>query len=127
MYGIEELERLKTQREKEGKRWGTLGNTEKLKETLNAHRYSIIVGGWATTMAGAWAYISRDKYMTTSQKIVQVRMWAQGATIAMIIGTAIASQAERTQLRDHKPVDHSWMSQMKESPEQSTVPKVTTS
>ena len=30
----------------------------------------------------------------------------------MIIGTAIASQAERTQLRDHRPVDHSWMTQV---------------
>lgn len=63
LYGSEELERLKVQREKEGKRWGALGNTEKMKEILSAHRYSIIVGGWATTMAGAWAYISRDKWV----------------------------------------------------------------
>jgi hypothetical protein len=95
LYGHEELQRLKEKREVEGKRWDALGGSERFRETLQEHKYSIIVGGWATTMAGAWAYISRDKwvdncffkwvrskmprrYMTFSQKIVQVRMWAQG-------------------------------------------------
>jgi hypothetical protein len=61
LYGREELERLKEKRELEGKRWGALGGGDRFKETLSDHRYSIIIGGWAATMAGAWAYISRDK------------------------------------------------------------------
>lgn len=123
LYGSEELER---QRQAEKEKEKQIKTMDKLKEGLSDHRYSIIVGGWAAAMAGAWAYISRDKYMTTSQKIVQVRMWAQGATIAMIIGTAFAAQSERTKLKDHKPVDHSWMTQLKENPEQSSIQKVTT-
>lgn len=61
LYGRDELQRLKEKRELEGKRWGALGGSDKFKEMLAEHKYSIIVGGWAATMAGAWAYISRDK------------------------------------------------------------------
>lgn len=34
------------------------------------------------------------------------------ATIALIIGTAIASNAERKKLKEHPHVDHSWMDQV---------------
>ncbi|MBH0005030.1 HIG1 domain-containing protein, partial [Pseudoalteromonas sp. SWYJZ12] len=32
----------------------------------------------------AGAVISRDKYQTTAQKVVQARMWAQGLTIGIL-------------------------------------------
>ena len=60
LYGREELERLKEKRELEWKRWSALGGGDRLKQVFKDHRYSFIIGGWATTMAGAWAYISRD-------------------------------------------------------------------
>ncbi|KAG8804531.1 hypothetical protein FRC17_005948 [Serendipita sp. 399] len=100
---------------------------ETFKQVVNEHKYSVILGSWATTMGIAWTIINRDKYMTFSQKIVQVRMWAQGVTIAMILATAVASQAERRAVKEHPPVDHSWMSQLKANPEETTtVRKVTT-
>ena len=34
---------------------------EKATNFVNDNKYPIIVGSWATSMVGAWAYISRDK------------------------------------------------------------------
>lgn len=37
-------------------------------------------------MAGSFGYVWRDKTQTTTQKIIQARMIAQGATILLILG-----------------------------------------
>jgi len=124
LYEREEIQKMKEERASRAEEMGMMTKTTRW---ISANKYSVIMGSWATSMVGAWAVVNRDKYMTFSQKIVQVRMWAQGVTIAMIIGTALLSQADRQKQKDHPPVDHSWMSQIGESPEDSKVQKVTTS
>lgn len=52
------------------------------------HRYSIVTASWAASMAGSLAMVSRDKYLTTAQKLVQARMYAQGLTLLILVATA---------------------------------------
>jgi hypothetical protein len=78
---------------------------------ISANKYSVIMGSWATSMVGAWAVVNRDKcvrfyilyrgvsssfdrYMTFSQKIVQVRMWAQGYAFEQMHDTVILKHFE---------------------------------
>lgn len=51
------------------------------------NRYSIVFGSWVASIAGALGIIGRDKYLTTPQKIVQARVWAQGLTMAVVIAS----------------------------------------
>lgn len=52
------------------------------------NRYKIVVGTWLAGMGAAWHYVGKDKYMSTSQKVVQARVYAQGLTLAVLIATA---------------------------------------
>lgn len=54
---------------KEAKRWDGLSITEKLGDWAERRQYSIIIGGWATSLGVAAAIISRNKYQTFPQKV----------------------------------------------------------
>jgi len=51
------------------------------------HRYSIVFGAWVASMAVAMAIVGRSP-MSTAQKLVQARVYAQGLTIAVLIASA---------------------------------------
>lgn len=53
------------------------------------NRYSIVFGSWIASMGAAWALVNRSKYMTSAQKLVQARVYAQGLTVAVLMITAI--------------------------------------
>jgi hypothetical protein len=36
-------------------------------------------------MAGSWSLVNRNRYLSGSQKLVQARMYAQGATLAALL------------------------------------------
>jgi hypothetical protein len=36
-------------------------------------------------MAGSWSMVNRNRYLSGSQKLVQARMYAQGATLAALL------------------------------------------
>jgi hypothetical protein len=65
-----------------------LSTWEKTKVLAREYRYPIVMGSWAASMAGSLAIVSRDKYLTTAQKLVQARMYAQGLTLMILIATA---------------------------------------
>jgi hypothetical protein len=52
------------------------------------HRYSIVFGSWVVGMGAAIAIVGRDRYMTTAQKLVQARVYAQALTVAVLVLTA---------------------------------------
>ncbi|KAJ7739891.1 hypothetical protein B0H16DRAFT_1568202 [Mycena metata] len=79
---------LDMQEHQEMSRWETLSTSDKIADWASRHEYSLIVGGWALSLAVAGGIISRDKYQTTAQKVVQARMWAQGLTIGIILAAA---------------------------------------
>ncbi|OLL24836.1 Respiratory supercomplex factor 2 [Neolecta irregularis DAH-3] len=62
------------------------------KQWFANHRYHIILGSWALGMGGSFALVARNKYLTTGQKLVQARMYAQAITLAVLLGTAGLSQ-----------------------------------
>ncbi|KAJ7591466.1 hypothetical protein C8J56DRAFT_935644 [Mycena floridula] len=90
----------------EGK-WEQMTTKDKMADWAVRHQYSLILGGWAVGIAVAGGIISRDRYQTFSQKIVQVRMWAQGLTIGLLLAAGALSSTQRREGR-HSPEDHSW-------------------
>jgi len=72
------------------------------------HQYSIILGGWAGSLALAGAIIARNKYQTYPQKIVQARMWAQGLTIGLLIVAGALTHDKKAQHAKENGLDHSW-------------------
>ncbi|KAJ6486462.1 hypothetical protein C8R47DRAFT_1177606 [Mycena vitilis] len=79
---------LEKEEQHEMTRWESMSTSEKIGDWAERHEYSLIVGGWALSLAAAGVIIGRDKYQTTAQKVVQARMWAQGLTIGIILTAA---------------------------------------
>ncbi|KAI8988143.1 hypothetical protein BDF20DRAFT_815669 [Mycotypha africana] len=79
---VEQLERRRTPDE-------NLSTIDRSLRYLNDNRWSFIVGlSWAVSMAGALGYSFSNRYLTTQQKIVQARMYAQAVTIAVLMASA---------------------------------------
>ncbi|KAI1392870.1 uncharacterized protein F4822DRAFT_392458 [Hypoxylon trugodes] len=58
------------------------------------NRYSIVFASWIAAMGIALGVVGRNKYLTTSQKLVQSRMYAQGLTLAVLIASAVFETAD---------------------------------
>ncbi|KAJ1914628.1 Replication factor C, subunit RFC4 [Tieghemiomyces parasiticus] len=55
---------------------------------VRANQWSIIGGTWVTGMAISLGYLMRQKHMSTMNKLVQARVYAQAITLAALLGTA---------------------------------------
>ena len=64
------------------------GEKARLMEWGRENRYTIVFGSWVAAMAIAGTLVSRNRYLSGSQKLVQARMYAQGLTLAVLIATA---------------------------------------
>lgn len=64
------------------------GEGAKLLSWGRENRYTIVFGSWVVAMAIAGTLVSRNRFLTTSQKLVQTRMYAQGLALAVLIATA---------------------------------------
>ena len=53
----------------EAKRWKNMSFIEKLGDFTARRQYSLIIGGWATSLGVAATIISRNKYQTFPQKV----------------------------------------------------------
>lgn len=58
-------------------------------------RYKIVGGSWVASMAIALGLVGRNPYLSTQQKLVQARVYAQGLTVAVLIATAIFEIGDR--------------------------------
>jgi len=85
-------------------RWEKLSLPEKAYDYAARHQFGMVLSGWGLGMLGAGGVIMRDKYMTFPQKIVQIRMWAQGLTVLSVVATAMLFSSKPRE----KVVDHSW-------------------
>jgi hypothetical protein len=74
-------------------RHATTGNA-KMMEWGRQNRYTIVFTSWIAAMGIAVALVGRNKYLTTSQKLVQARVYAQGLTLAVLIATAALETAD---------------------------------
>ncbi|SAL99236.1 hypothetical protein [Absidia glauca] len=55
---------------------------------LNDNRWTVIGCTWALSMVAALGYSFSNRYLSTQQKIVQARMYAQAATIGVLMASA---------------------------------------
>ncbi|KAI8628902.1 hypothetical protein F5Y19DRAFT_101704 [Xylariaceae sp. FL1651] len=61
------------------------------------NRYGIVFGSWVAAMAIALGMVGRNKYLSTSQKVVQARVYAQGLTLAVLVASAAFETADARQ------------------------------
>lgn len=52
------------------------------------NRYTIVLTSWVAAMAIALTIVGRNRFLTTPQKLVQARMYAQGLTLGVLVATA---------------------------------------
>lgn len=61
---------------------------ERFKDYAKENRYQIVFASWVASMGIAFAIVSRQP-MSTANKVVQARVYAQGLTLAVLIVSAI--------------------------------------
>lgn len=99
--------KAKLRREK-GEAWARLSTPDKIFTVVNGNKYKIILGAWAGSMWGSWHLVNRDRYMTTAQKAVQARVFAQAITVALLLGTLLLSMHERKLEASQPPPVPEW-------------------
>ncbi|RDW76639.1 HIG1 domain-containing protein [Aspergillus mulundensis] len=62
-------------------------------------RYTIVFSTWVASMIGSFAIVGRNPYLSGPQKLVQARVYAQGATLAVLIASAAFEISERRRVR----------------------------
>jgi len=70
---------------------------KKLKDWGRENRYPIVTASWVASMGIALGLVSRNKFLTTAQKLVQARVYAQGLTLAVLIATAALEVGDANQ------------------------------
>jgi len=61
---------------------------EKIFDWFREHRYPIVTASWLASMGVSLGIVSRNKYLTKAQKLVQARVYAQGLTLLVLVLTA---------------------------------------
>ncbi|TBU49350.1 hypothetical protein BD309DRAFT_947504 [Dichomitus squalens] len=113
---------LDAQQRRQEARWESLTPGQKISDFVRRHEYGVIVGSWAVAMAGALRYVMKDPLQSTTQKVVQARVWAQALTIGIIIAAGILTHSQRSKELEsmdehnvrHLPPDHSWLDVLQE-------------
>lgn len=92
MHRSDYLTKIKNE---EQERIGNLSSADKLFLKVSENRYKVIVGTWAASLGWAWRVVNKDRIMTTAQKAVQARMYAQAITVLLLLSTVALSIHER--------------------------------
>ncbi|WWD22739.1 hypothetical protein CI109_107232 [Kwoniella shandongensis] len=104
----------------ERERWDKLGFVGKTQDWAGRHKFGLIGAGWAGSMALAFAIVARNPYQSTSQKVVQARMWAQGLTVGLLVSSAMLTGFDSSALDEprgvHESNDHTWKAILEEDP-----------
>lgn len=61
------------------------------------NRYPIVGASWVASMAISLGLVGRSPYLSTQQKIVQARVYAQGLTLAVLLATAVFEIGDRSE------------------------------
>jgi len=61
---------------------------QRFKDWGRENRYPIVTVSWIASMGIALGMVGRNPYLSTAQKLVQARVYAQGLTLAVLIATA---------------------------------------
>lgn len=99
------------------KAWESLSTADKALTWTKDHKFSVVIGSWLASMGGSWLYI-QSQPLTFAQKLVQARVWAQGLTVASLIGMAALVQipsAGDKLISGKGTDDHSWEKRLQEA------------
>jgi len=86
-YNPEKRREAEREREREQIRTQTKTTLQRAKKWAEDNRYPIIFGFWVLSMTGSWIMVNRNPYLSGSQKLVQARMYAQGATLSVLLAS----------------------------------------
>jgi len=106
--GAQELVR---EAEEEKERRESLDRWDALKDWGKRNKWSIVGCSWAGAMVGSFALVSRNKYQSFPQKLVQARVYAQALTVGLMLavgamsGISTKDEEDVVQLSN---TDHSW-------------------
>lgn len=96
------------QKVEEDERWNKLSLADKCFTKVNDNKYKLIIGSWAASLYGSWTIVNKDKYMTTAQKAVQARVYAQAITVVLLLGTILLSLHEQELKKLQPPPVPEW-------------------
>ncbi|KAL8898311.1 MAG: hypothetical protein Q9207_006770 [Kuettlingeria erythrocarpa] len=68
---------------------------ERFMEFGKENRYKIVGVSWVASMAVALTIVGKSPYLSTAQKLVQARVYAQGLTLAVLVATAVFEIGDR--------------------------------
>ncbi|KAL1311864.1 hypothetical protein AAFC00_001936 [Neodothiora populina] len=71
--------------------------TERWQDWAQQNKYSIVLGSWVVSMAAALAVVSKNRYLSGQQKLMQARVYAQGLTMAVVVATLALETHDKTQ------------------------------
>lgn len=60
---------------------------QRTKTFVSEQRYPIVFGSWVASMGIAMGLVSRNRWLTGQQKLVQARVYAQGLTLAVLVAS----------------------------------------
>ncbi|WWC90139.1 uncharacterized protein L201_005072 [Kwoniella dendrophila CBS 6074] len=102
----------------EHQRWQNLSTISKFGDWAARHKYGLLAASWVGSLGGAWALVNRNKFQTTSQKLVQARMWAQGLTVGLLMATALMTGFDSTKGEEPRlpGEDHTWRAILESDP-----------
>lgn len=92
----------------EYREWNNMAMSDRIISSLNTHKYKIIISAWAGSLWGSWVLVNRDKIMTTAQKAVQARMYAQAISIVLLLCTIVLAMKEEEINKSKPPPIPEW-------------------
>lgn len=73
----------------------SMGVKDRIFAYAREEKYKIIGASWVASMIGSFMLVSRNKYLSGPQKLVQARVYAQGLTVAVLCATAAFEIADQ--------------------------------
>ncbi|WWC67256.1 uncharacterized protein I206_101163 [Kwoniella pini CBS 10737] len=115
--GVAKLE-LDREAEIEHQRWQSLSSVQKLGDWAARHKYQLVGASWVGSLGAAWALVNRNKFQSTSQKVVQARMWAQGLTVGLLMVSALLTGFDSSKSEEPRAPheDHTWKAILEADP-----------
>ena len=68
---------------------------QQLLSWVREQKYKLAGATFVASMVGSFIMVGRNPYLTSKQKIVQARVYAQGLTLAVIVSLAALDMSDR--------------------------------
>ncbi|CAO1622216.1 unnamed protein product [Parajaminaea phylloscopi] len=96
---------------REEQQWAELSTRDKALTWAKENKFSVVAGSWVLSMCGSWLWI-QSQPLSFPQKLVQARVYAQGLTLASLVGmaalTSVPSAGDKIIEEHAHASEHSW-------------------